>query len=117
MNALIVGNRPLTRNIIQISKNKMIIAADGGADKLLEYEILPDKVIGDFDSISDKAATKLDPLRISCASPAPPKHPTIKEAALCAASTKRGGPPSAARPPLWNPQCVYRNMKHLYPRI
>ncbi|MEC7135122.1 MAG: thiamine diphosphokinase [Candidatus Thermoplasmatota archaeon] len=60
MNALIVGNRPLTRNIIQISKDKMIIAADGGADKLLEYEILPDKVIGDFDSISDKAATKLE---------------------------------------------------------
>ena len=60
MNVLIVGNRPLTRSIIQISKDKMIIAADGGADKLLEYEILPDKVIGDFDSISDKAATKLE---------------------------------------------------------
>ena len=60
MNALIVGNRPLTKSIIQISKDKMIIAADGGADKLLEYEILPDKVIGDFDSISDKAATKLE---------------------------------------------------------
>jgi len=60
MNALIVGNRPLTKSIIQISKDKMIIAADGGADKLLEYEIMPDKVIGDFDSISDKAATKLE---------------------------------------------------------
>ena len=59
MNALIVGNRPLTKSIIQISKDKMIIAADGGADKL-EYEILLDKVIGDFDSISDKAATKLE---------------------------------------------------------
>ena len=60
MKALIVGNRPLTRNIIDLSKNKLIIAADGGADRLLEYEILPDKVIGDFDSISEKTATKLE---------------------------------------------------------
>ena len=60
MNALIVGNRPLTRNIIDLSKDKLIIAADGGADRLLEYEILPDKVIGDLDSISDKTATKLE---------------------------------------------------------
>ena len=60
MKALIVGNRPLTNNIIDLSKNKLIIAADGGADRLLEYEILPDKVIGDLDSISEKTATKLE---------------------------------------------------------
>ena len=60
MKALIVGNRPLTKNIIDLSKNKLIIAADGGADRLLEYEILPDKVIGDLDSISEKTATKLE---------------------------------------------------------
>ena len=60
MNALIVGNRPLTKNIIELSKNKLIIAADGGVDRLLEYEILPDKVIGDLDSISDKSATRLE---------------------------------------------------------
>ena len=58
MKALIVGNRPLTRNIIDLSKNKLIIAADGGADRLLEYEILPDKVIGDLDSISEKNSYK-----------------------------------------------------------
>ena len=60
MDALIVGNRPLSKNIIELSKNKLIVAADGGADRLLEYEILPDKVIGDLDSISDKTATKLE---------------------------------------------------------
>ena len=60
MKALIVGNRPLTKNIIELSKNKLIVAADGGADRLLEYNILPDKVIGDLDSISDKTATKLE---------------------------------------------------------
>ena len=60
MDALIVGNRPLSKNIIELSRNKLIVAADGGADRLLEYEILPDKVIGDLDSISDKTATKLE---------------------------------------------------------
>ena len=60
MDALIVGNRPLRKNIIELSKNKLIVAADGGADRLLEYEIFPDKVIGDLDSISDKTATKLE---------------------------------------------------------
>lgn len=60
MDALIVGNRPLSKSIIELSKNKLIVAADGGADRLLEYEILPDKVIGDLDSISDKTATKLE---------------------------------------------------------
>ena len=60
MDALVVGNRPLNKSIIELSKNKMIVAADGGADRLLEYESLPDKVIGDLDSISDKTATKLE---------------------------------------------------------
>ena len=60
MDALIVGNRPLSKNIIELSRNKLIVAADGGADRLLDYEILPDKVIGDLDSISDKTATKLE---------------------------------------------------------
>ena len=60
MDALIVGNRPLSKSIIELSRNKLIVAADGGADRLLEYEILPDKVIGDLDSISDKTATKLE---------------------------------------------------------
>ena len=60
MDALIVGNRPLTKNIIDLSKNKLIVAADGGVDRLLEYEILPDKVVGDFDSILNKTATKLE---------------------------------------------------------
>ena len=60
MDALIVGNRPLSKDIIELSRNKLIVAADGGADRLLEYEILPDKVIGDLDSISDKTATKLE---------------------------------------------------------
>ena len=60
MRALIVGNRPLGSNVIELAKDKLVIAADAGADRLLKYNITPDRVIGDLDSISDKTATKLE---------------------------------------------------------
>ena len=59
MEALIVGNRPLTKSVVELSKNKFIIAADGGGDRLLDFNILPNKIIGDLDSLSDKTATDL----------------------------------------------------------
>ena len=49
MEVLIVGNRPLTKSVIELSKNKFIIAADGGGDRLLEFEIIPNKIVGDLD--------------------------------------------------------------------
>ena len=60
MKALIVGNRPLGSEIIELAKDKLVVAADAGADRLLKYNIIPDIVIGDLDSISDKASTKLE---------------------------------------------------------
>ena len=60
MKTLIVGNRPLNSNIIDLAKDKLVIAADGGADRLLKHNIMPDYIIGDLDSISDKNATKLE---------------------------------------------------------
>ena len=60
MKALIVGNRPLGSNVIELAKDKLVVAADAGADRLLKYNIIPDKIIGDMDSISDKATTKLE---------------------------------------------------------
>jgi|TARA_B110000263_G_scaffold105329_1_gene92002 thiamine pyrophosphokinase len=65
MKALIVGNRPLNSNIIDLAKEKIVIAADGGADRLLKHNITPNFVIGDLDSISDKSATKLEEWIIS----------------------------------------------------
>ena len=65
MKALVVGNRPLGSNVIELAKNKLIIAADAGADQLLKYNIIPEIVIGDLDSISDKASTKLEEWTIS----------------------------------------------------
>ena len=60
MKALIVGNRPLGSKIIELAKDKLVVAADAGADRLLKYNIMPDAVIGDLDSISDKTSTKLE---------------------------------------------------------
>ena len=60
MEALIVGNRPLESNVIELAKDKLVVAADAGADRLLKYNIIPDQIIGDLDSISDKATTKLE---------------------------------------------------------
>ena len=60
MKALIVGNRPLGSEIIELAKDKLVVAADAGADRLLKYNIIPDIVIGDLDSISNKASTKLE---------------------------------------------------------
>ena len=64
MKVLIVGNRPLKEEITDISKGKVIIAADGGADRLLEHKITPDWVVGDLDSISERVATKLKDITV-----------------------------------------------------
>ena len=60
MKALIVGNRPLGSKVIELAKDKLVVAADAGADRLLKYNIIPDQIIGDLDSISDKTTTKLE---------------------------------------------------------
>ena len=60
MKALIVGNRPLSSKVIELEKDKLVVAADAGADRLLKYNIMPDVIIGDLDSISDKTSTWLE---------------------------------------------------------
>ena len=57
---LVVGNRPLSSKVIELAKNSLVVAADAGADRLLKFNIVPDWIIGDLDSISDKAITKLE---------------------------------------------------------
>jgi len=58
--ALVVGNRPLSSKVIELAKNSLIVAADAGADRLLKFNIVPDWVIGDLDSISERTITKLE---------------------------------------------------------
>lgn len=42
----------------------VVMAADGGADQALAHGILPDAVVGDFDSLSDAARRRIDPARL-----------------------------------------------------
>ncbi len=65
MRALVVGNRPLDSKVIELAKNSLVIAADAGADRLLKYNITPDVIIGDLDSVSDKTITRLEEWTIS----------------------------------------------------
>ena len=58
--ALVVGNRPLCSKVIELSKNALVVAADAGADRLLKYNIVPDWIVGDLDSVSEKTITKLE---------------------------------------------------------
>ena len=51
-----IRNKSFYRNTIK--KADKIIAADGGADNCIKLGIIPDYVIGDFDSISKKAKVK-----------------------------------------------------------
>ena len=60
MRALVVGNRPLDTKAIELARNSLVVAADAGADRLLKYNIVPDMIIGDLDSVSDKTVTRLE---------------------------------------------------------
>lgn len=59
---LLIGNAPAgpTTWLKQLAKQaNYIVAADGGADAALRAGIVPDVVIGDFDSVSSRARKKL----------------------------------------------------------
>jgi len=60
LRALVVGNRPLDTKAIELARNSLVVAADAGADRLLKYNIVPDMIIGDLDSVSDKTVTRLE---------------------------------------------------------
>lgn len=52
------GNAPSKKLIKEeIEENSILICADGGANCLYEYKIIPDYLIGDFDSIDKKVLT------------------------------------------------------------
>lgn len=57
----LVGGGHLDRSVLNISKSHapLIVAADGGADSVLEYGETPAAVIGDMDSVSDAAKALL----------------------------------------------------------
>jgi len=48
------GDTPEKRYIEHFFKDSLIIAADSGFDSALEYGIIPDRIVGDFDSLKNK---------------------------------------------------------------
>ena len=60
MKALIVGDRPILEDVSRLAEGRFVIAADGGANRLLSHGIRPDLVIGDMDSISSSSKRELE---------------------------------------------------------
>ncbi|WP_371258135.1 thiamine diphosphokinase [Jannaschia sp. CCS1] len=54
---VLVGGGPLSPDIFDVVKYRagFFVAADSGADALLAREVIPDAVIGDMDSLSERA--------------------------------------------------------------
>jgi thiamine pyrophosphokinase len=57
----LAGGGPFGRRDLGLclSRSPVAVAADGGADRLLRLGVVPAAVIGDFDSISDAARSKI----------------------------------------------------------
>ena len=53
----LVGGAPVGVQLLQMALRRAprLVAADGGADRVLAAGLMPEAVIGDFDSISDRA--------------------------------------------------------------
>ncbi len=62
----VVGGGPVTRRDLSLcmARAPVIVAADGGADRVLAAGLMPSAVIGDFDSISDAALAVIAPGRL-----------------------------------------------------
>jgi thiamine pyrophosphokinase len=57
----LAGGGPFGRRDLALCLRRapMAVAADGGADRLLQFAVAPAAVIGDFDSISDAARSRI----------------------------------------------------------
>lgn len=62
----VVGGGPVTRQdlALAMARAPVVVAADGGADRVLASGVMPAAVIGDFDSISDAARAAIAPDRL-----------------------------------------------------
>ena len=55
-----MGDRPILEDVSKLAEGCFVIAADGGANRLLSHGIRPDLVIGDMDSISSSSKRELE---------------------------------------------------------
>ena len=65
--ALVLGNgEPPSRELINeiIGGDMLLLCADGGADTARRYDLVPDYIVGDLDSISRESSAGVDPTHI-----------------------------------------------------
>lgn len=63
---VLVGGGPLSADVFSLIKDRVgnFVAADGGADALIAFGVIPDAVIGDMDSLSEAARTAIPDARL-----------------------------------------------------
>lgn len=92
MKAIIVtgGNKPSKKLLNSyIKSGDLIIGADKGSEYLYDYEIMPNIILGDFDSISEEKLKKIEEKQVEIIKFPPEKDYTDTEIAIMEA-TKRG---------------------------
>ncbi len=62
----LIAGGPVTRRDLKVAQRRapILVAADGGADAALRWGVMPQAVIGDFDSLSPRARETIDPSRL-----------------------------------------------------
>ena len=92
MKAIIVtgGNKPSKKLLNSyIKSGDLIIGADKGSEYLYDYEIMPNIILGDFDSISEEKLKKIEEKQVEIIKFPPEKDYTDTEIAIMEAM-KRG---------------------------
>ncbi len=92
MKAIIVtgGNKPSKKLLNSyIKSGDLIIGADKGSEYLYDYEIMPNIILGDFDSISEEKLKKIEEKQVEIIKFPPEKDYTDTEIAIMGA-IKRG---------------------------
>lgn len=92
MKAIIVtgGNKPSKKLLNSYIKSAdLIIGADKGSEYLYDYEIMPNIILGDFDSISEEKLKKIEEKQVEIIKFPPEKDYTDTEIAIMEAM-KRG---------------------------
>lgn len=92
MKAIIVtgGNKPSKKLLNSyIKSGDLIIGADKGSEYLYDYEIIPNIILGDFDSISEEKLKKIEEKQVEIIKFPPEKDYTDTEIAIMEA-IKRG---------------------------